>query len=283
MRWFILLLFLCSSQSFAETSLWRVSNGAHELYIGGTIHVLRASDYPLPSAFDDAFKKATRLVFETDIAATEDPAFGQRLLQRTTYSDGRSLKDGLSRETYRQLEAFCTARGLPIVIFQKMRPPMVVLTLMVLELQRLGISGTGVDRHYFQRAVAANKKIGQLETVTEQLDFMANLGKGREDDFVSYSLRDMQQLETVMDELISAWRTGDLDKMAVIALEEMRRNFPGIYQQLLVNRNHNWLPRIETMLSDPGIELILVGALHLVGDDGVLQLLRERGYRIEQQ
>lgn len=283
MRWLVLLFSLYSTQAFAETSMWRVSNGTNELFIGGTVHVLSKSDYPLPAAFDHAFKKSSILVFETDIAATEDPAFAQSLLQRTMYSDGRKLKDELRPETYRQLETFCAARGYPIAMFRQTRPPMVVLTLMMLELQRLGIAGTGVDAYYFQKARAANKSIAALESSAEQLEFIVNLGKGREDDFVSYSLKDLQQLESVLREMISAWRNGDLAKMASISFEEMRQDFPEIYQQLLVNRNQNWLPRIESMLNNSETELVLVGTLHLVGEDGLLHLLRERGYDLEQQ
>lgn len=282
MRWYLLLLVLWSSQSFSETSLWRVSKGANSLFIGGTIHVLRETDFPLPSAFDDAFNQSSKIIFETDIATTENPAFGQQMMQRLMYSDGRTLKDGLSPKIYQQLEKFCTERGVPILMFQQMRPTVAVLSLMMLELQRLGISNAGVDSHYFQRAQAERKNIGELETADEQLEFIANLGKGREDDFVLYSLRDMQQLETVISDLTDAWRKGDQQRMAALSLEEMRKEFPGIYQQLLVGRNKNWLPRIESMLKDAETELVLVGALHLVGEDGVLALLRERGYQLEQ-
>ena len=94
MRWFLGLLslfFFISLSAVAETSLWRVSKGANELYIGGTVHVLSASDYPLPKAYDVAFNKATKLVFETDTEATQDPAFGQSLMSRMMYTDGRSM------------------------------------------------------------------------------------------------------------------------------------------------------------------------------------------------
>ena len=90
-------------------------------------------------------------------------------------------------------------------------------------------------------------------------------------------------MQAVMHDLTAAWRNGDQDKMASLALVSMRQEFPDIYQQLLVTRNNNWLPQIESMLNDPGTELVLVGALHLVGKDGVLQRLRERGYHIEQR
>jgi len=108
------------------------------------------------------------------------------------------------------------------------------------------------------------------------------MGKGRENDFVLYSLKDLENIEDIMQKLKSAWRNGHQDEMAALSLDEMRRDFPGIYQQLLVERNQNWLPRIEAMLKDPGTEMVLMGALHLVGKESVLHALREKGYRIEQ-
>lgn len=282
MRWCLLLLVLYATQAVAETSLWRVSKGSHALFIGGTIHVLSKSDYPLPAAFDAAYEKAATLVFETDIGGSQDPAFAQAMMQRMMLLDGRSLKDVLRPDIYQQLEAFTSARGMPLVMLEKMRPAMVVLTLTFMELQRLGMADTGVDSYYFQRAVADKKRLGQLESNAEQLDFIANMGKGRENDFVAYSLRDLQKMESVMRDLKSAWRSGDTKAMAALSMASMRRDFPRIYQQLLVDRNQNWLPKIEAMLQDPEVELILVGALHLVGEEGVLQLLRDRGYHIEQ-
>ncbi len=282
MRWVLLLLTLFASQSFADTSLWRISKGSHTLFIGGTVHVLSKSDYPLPAAFDVAYKKSSKLVFETDIAGSQDPAFAQAMMQRMMFPDGRSLKDDLRPDVYQQLEIFSTAHGMPLAMLEKMRPAMVVLTLTFMELQRLGMADTGVDSYYFQRATTDQKLLGQLETNEEQLDFIANMGKGRENDFVSYSLRDLQKIKSVMLDIKSAWRSGDTKAMAALSMASMRRDFPKIYQQLLVDRNQNWLPKIESMLQDPGEELILVGALHLVGEEGVLRLLQDKGYQIEQ-
>lgn len=282
MRWCLLLLALYTVSGFAETSVWRISKGANELYIGGTIHVLSQSDYPLPSAFDDAYKKSSKLVFETDIGVSQDPAFAQAMMQRMMLTDGQTLKDVLRPDVYAQLEKFSAERGMPMMMLDGMRPVMAVLTLTFIKLQRMGMTDTGVDGFYYQRAKADNKIIGKLETNAEQLDFLTNMGKGREDDFVLYSLRDLKNIESIMADLKSAWRSGDHRKLAALSLDSMQREFPQIYQQLLIDRNQKWLPKIESMLGDPGTELVLVGALHLVGDEGVLQLLRNKGYRIEQ-
>ena len=282
MRWCLLLITLYTTQGLAETSLWRVSNGTNALFIGGTVHVLSKTDYPLPAAFDAAYKESSKLVFETDIGASENPAFAQTMLQRMMFTDEKNLKGVLRSDVYAQLEKFGAARGVPMAMLEKMRPVMAIMTLTFMELQRLGMADTGVDSYFYQRAQTDKKMLGYLESNEQQLDFITNMGKGRENDFVLYSLKDLNNVEEIMQKLKAAWRSGDNDELAALSLASMRQDFPQIYQQLLVERNQNWLPLIESMLSDPGTEMILVGALHLVGKEGVLHALREKGYRIEQ-
>ncbi|HHI92113.1 MAG TPA: TraB/GumN family protein [Gammaproteobacteria bacterium] len=282
MRWCLILMVLYAAPGFAETSLWRISKGANELFMGGTIHVLSKTDYPLPAAFDAAYKKSAKLVFETDIDASQAPTFAQAMLQRMMLPDDRTLKDTLRPDVYAQLEKFGTTRGIPMVMLEKMRPAMAVITLTFMELQRLGMAGEGVDNYYYQRAKTDKKTLGHLESNEQQLDFMTNMGKGRENDFVLYSLKDLQDIADIMQSLKRAWRNGNSAEMEALSLVSMRQDFPQIYQQLLVERNQRWLPRIESMLNDPGTEMVLVGALHLVGEDGVLHALRKKGYRIEQ-
>ncbi|HEC20101.1 MAG TPA: TraB/GumN family protein [Gammaproteobacteria bacterium] len=282
MRWFIVILALYASQVFAETSLWRVSDGANVLFLGGTIHVLSKDDYPLPAAFDKAYAQSGKLVFETDVGASQDPAFAQAMMQRMMFTDGNSLKTVLRADVYQQLQAFGAERGLPMQMLERMRPPLAVLTLTFMELQRMGMAGAGVDSYYFHKAQADKKSLGMLETTAEQLDFLVNMGRGRENDFVSYSLRDLRKLAQVMRDMKSAWRDGKPDALAALGMDTMRKDFPAIYQQLLVQRNRNWVPKIDAMLHDPGTELVLVGALHLVGEEGVLAALRAKGYRIQQ-
>ncbi len=282
MRWCLILVILYTTQGFAETSLWRISNGANALFIGGTVHVLSKTDYPLPAAFDAAYKKSSKLVFETDIGASQTSAFAQTMSQRMMLTDKQNLKDVLRPDVYAQLEKFGAARGISMVMLEKMRPVMAVMTLTFMELQRLGMANTGVDSYFYQRAQADEKMLGYLESNEQQLDFITNMGKDRENDFVLYSLKDLNNVEDIMQKLKAAWRSGDRDEMAALSLASMRRDFPKIYQQLLVERNQNWLPLIESMLNDPGTEMILVGVLHLVGKEGVLHALREKGYHIEQ-
>lgn len=266
----------------AASSVWLVSNGEHRLYIGGTVHVLNAQDYPLPIEFDKAYAQADTLILETDMQKLESAEFQQLMLRELSYPKGQDLKQVLTTETYQALSEFCAVRGIGMQVINNFKPSMVTMMLTMVELQRLNFSGTGVDKHYSLKAMADGKAQGQLETAEAQLAFIAAMGQGNEDALIRYSLRDMQDLPSFMNAMKAAWRKGDTAKLKRIALDSMQQEFPDLYQSLLVQRNNNWLPQIESMLTTKDTELILVGALHLVGKDGLLERLKASGYEVTQ-
>ena len=281
MRYLILLCLMIPFHTFAETSLWKVSKGDSELFIGGTIHVLSASDYPLPIEFEQAYKQSHTIVFETDLAAMALPETQQELLQRVMYKEGRTLKDDLSAETYKALVDYAASVGLMIESLNQFKPPMVMITLLMNELHRLGMADTGVDNFFNQKAIADGKSIGELESVQVQLDVIENMGKGHEDEMILSTIAEMKELPLIMDEMKQAWRKGDMKTLEKIGVSEMKTDFPDLYRLLLVERNNAWIPKIEVMLATPEIELVLVGALHLVADEGVITRLRSLGYEVE--
>lgn len=280
MRWIVILLLLAANPVFAESSVWVASKGAHKLFIGGTIHVLSQSDYPLPVEFDRAYSKSDQLVFETSISESRSPEFQMKMMQRMSYANGKTLRDGLSSGVYAELESYCKSRGIPLANMAQFRPQMVMLALVGIELQRLGMVGTGVDEHFYQRGNKDNKPTQFLESVDKQLDLIVNMGKGQEDQLILNTVRDLNSIDVMMNDMKSAWRTGDQKKFERVALTPMQKEFPELYQSLLVERNDSWLKHIERMLTTPDVEFVLVGALHLIGQDGVIQQLKAKGYEI---
>lgn len=266
----------------ADSPVWKIVKGDNQLYIGGTIHVLTPSDYPLPDTFEMAYNEAAILVFETDLQKLKTPEFQQLLMGRVVYSDGRSLKTELSDATYQALEAHCASRGLPLDNLVSFKPGMVAITMTIIELQRLGLIGTGVDEFFNSRAINDHKELGQLETMHEQLEFMATMGEGREDELITRTLRDIRELPTMLQAIKDAWRSGDNRKLKEVALTPFKKDFPNVYNNIIVKRNDAWMEKIEEMLETQDVELVLVGALHLVGDDGLLEKLAARGYKIQQ-
>lgn len=277
----ILLLLLTGLPAHADGPVWKISKGDSTLLIGGTIHVLGPADYPLPPAFDQAYAQASELVLETDLDQVQSREFQQRMFKGMLLPAGRTMRQVLQPATYQAVAAFAASRKIPMDGLQTFKPALLTLTLTALELQRLGLAGTGVDQFYQQRAKTDHKPLGELESVDQQLAFLRDMGAGREDAMVNQTLEDLAQLPEMIGSLKTAWRRGDTEAMAEIALAPWQKKFPAVYQQLLVKRNRAWLPQIEALLKTPPVELVLVGALHLVGDDGILRQLAARGYRVE--
>lgn len=281
----ILLVFsllLWPSLLLADTSVWKVSKNDQSLYIGGTLHVLAASDYPLPDSFTEAYDAAQTLVFETDLAALATPDFQMSMLGALTYNDGNNLKTSLKADTFKRLQAYCQARGLPLDNFLRFKPALLTITLTMVELQRLGISSAGVDKYFHSQGSKDGKVIGQLETKEQQLQFLSSMGEGQEDQLILSTLDDMDILAEMMSTMKTAWRQGDSEQLLRTAIAPMKADYPQVYKDLLVSRNDSWMPQITAMIDTPETEFILVGALHLIGSDGIIERLAADGYKIEQ-
>ena len=275
-----LSLFICVSAQAA--SVWEVTKNGNKAYIGGTVHVLSSTDYPLPPEYKKAYDASAKVVFETDMAALQTAGFQQKTMNLLTYQDGRTFKDELSQDVVKALEAHLKSRAIPIENLLSFKPSMLSITLSMIELQIAGLTSQGVDQHYANIAASDNKAVAWLESPDAQLQFMAGLGKGEEDALIQYTLDEIDTLEVSINELRDQWRTGDMAAMKASQLDEMQRDFPQIYDDLLVVRNNNWLPQIKKMLVTPEVEFILVGALHLSGDHSVLKMLSDAGYKIKQ-
>jgi uncharacterized protein YbaP (TraB family) len=265
----------------ADTSVWKVQSNGTVTYIGGTCHVLRKSDYPLPDEFQMAYEDSNVIVLEADIGELSKPETLNLILRKSTYNDGSRLDDILSARVYNILKQYCGEIGLPVASLHLLRPSLAVFTLVHFEFQRLGINQSGVDRYYYDKAMADSKQIEVLETVEEQIQMVLSMGEGNENDFIEHSVRDLRGAKQIMKNLIAAWREGDESELYDLLVTQVKRDYPNVYQELLVERNLKWLPKLVAYSKTPEKEFVLVGAGHLVGEDGIIEHLRRRGYTIE--
>ena len=279
---FLLLGLSLVSQASAQSSVWLASKGDNKVYLGGTIHMLRANDYPLPSEYETAYAEADNLYFEIDIDLMNEPSGQLSMLQRLMYTDGRTLQTVLNDEAYNSLTAYVEKFGLPMFMLQNMKPGMLMSTLELLEFQSRGFTPNGVDVHFHQRAKADGKTIKAFETVEEQIGFIETMGEGEESEYVMLSLSDLEKIDDDIESMISIWRNGRSADLVDLFVDDMEETTPGVYQSLLVERNYKWMPTLEAMFDDVDTELVLVGVAHLVGEDGLVQLLQAKGYQVEQ-
>ena len=266
-----------STKSF----LWKVQAGATVLYLAGSIHALSADAYPLSPAFERAFAASDTLVEEIDLAEVGTAA--PMLIARGMYLNGGRFESSVSKETATLVAERVKTSGLPVEIIQTMKPWMVMLTLTALEAQRAGFDANlGLDKHFFDRTKAAGRPVVGLETAESQVDRLDSMSERLQEQLLRSTLDELDTQRDSLTSIVSAWRRGDAATLEKDLLGSFA-DYPAAYTSLIVERNQNWMPQIEACFARPRPCLVVVGAAHLVGPDGLLTLLRRKGYGVEQE
>lgn len=278
----IILSFALSITTYADTSIWQVTNGKNTVYLGGTFHMLKPSDYPLPKEFEEVYKKVNWLVFETDIDQLDTPEFQQKFIKAMSLPSGKILADQLSPKAYSGLIHYAAKNNIDTGRLQHFRPQMIGLIISLEELKKFGLTAQGVDSFMGDKAKLDGKMITKLETVDEQINYIATMGKGNESALILQTLEDIKDLTQDLTIMSNAWRHGDRESLSEIGIKPMMEDYPQVYRSLMVERNNNWLPKVERLIQQPEAKFILVGALHLVGEDGLLEQLKSKGYQVQQ-
>ena len=262
------------------SSVWKITKNGNTLYLGGSVHTLRETDFPLPEEFDYAFSMSDILVLEADVEQMENELVVAYLISQLFLPDNVSLRSLLDAETYELLSAACSEFGFSIDDVSQMKPSMILTMLSSLHLQRIGLVNPGVDFYYLDKAKVENKPIAFLETVFDQIEMLVTMGDGYENEFVRYSLQDMENTELSLELLLSDWRNGTFE-IVEESLIEMKEEWPSIYRSMITNRHDLWMPQLEDFLASGDVYFVIVGLLHTNGPDGVLRQLETAGYVVE--
>lgn len=270
------------AQAGPKHFLWRVRSATNTVYLLGSIHVMRQDAFSLAAVIETAFESSSVAVFEVDLSAGATVGSALGALAAGALPEGRTLSDVVSPETYRLAADRLADAGYDIAVMQRMRPWMVATTLTLAELRRAGYSpADGVDQVFQRRAVDSGRRVIGLETIDDQLALFADLTPEEDEAFLVQTLRELETLIPQVDELTAHWRAGRVDEVEALLAEGFAA-FPRLYAKLVVDRNRRWLPQIEALLAGDQRAFVAVGALHLVGDQGVVELLRGKGYQVEQ-
>jgi uncharacterized protein YbaP (TraB family) len=277
---------IASAQTTApagKSFLWKVHSGSKVVYLAGSVHALSADVYPLSPAFEQAFTASSTLVEEIDLGEAEMLTAAPAILAKGMFLDGRRFDSVVSKETATLVNARLKDSGLPVEMFQAMKPWMVMLTVAALDAQKAGLDPSlGLDKHFYDRAKAAGKAVVGLETAESQIDRLDSMSADLQEQLLRSSLSESETTKNSLKAIVSAWRRGDGASLEKTLLSDFTQ-YPAAYRSLIVERNNNWMPQIEACLARPQPCLVVVGAAHLVGPDGLLTLLQRKGYKIEQQ
>ncbi|HEX5787088.1 MAG TPA: TraB/GumN family protein [Woeseiaceae bacterium] len=280
------LLWLLPAVASAETShplpMWLADGERNRVYLLGSVHLLRATDHPLPRTMETAYEDAEALVMELDMDDVDPLAVQTTTNRLGLLHDGRTLADVLGQARYREAEAAARALELPFELLAKTEPWFAAVTIEQLILLRIGFNPTyGIEMHMAAQAARDGKSIAGLETVEEQLAVLDGLSPEAQGALLLQALSEGSNAPAYMDRMIDAWRHGDSAFFETLLREEFRPNRE-LYEAIVVRRNRAWVDDIAVLLDDEIDYLVIVGALHLVGEDGLPRLLAEQGIATRQ-
>lgn len=248
------------------------------VYLVGTVHAANESFYPLPAAIDAAFEQADVLVMEVDPALLDGQAMATVAAQLGLLPPGERLQDMMSAEHWAAARGYAATSGVQPEVLDRFRPWFAATIVSVSRIVAAGFNPElGMER-YFHRRADKGMPLVALETPEEQMQMLAGLSQPAQLAFLESSLMDGFQDE--VGGILDAWRAGDEDALVALSMESYEGS-DEVYERIIVARNRAWLPHIEAMVADGRTHFVAVGSMHLIGPDGVVTMLRERGYRVD--
>ncbi len=269
---------LCTSVALADGelhSLWEIHGKKNTVYLLGSIHVLRASDYPLPPAVLAAYGKAKTVYMEINMQELDSAELQAELLSGATLPQDQTLPVILGKQRYAHAAALAHEVGVELGTFNAFAPWFAAEAIEQLQLQQLGFQPqSGVEMYFLERAAGDGKKIAGLETAHDQIAVFQNMPLDAQADYLISSLEEARDLPKEVNAMVRAWQHGDTGWFAQELKSELR---PQVYESFLAARNRKWLPKIKSLLNDEQDYLVIVGTGHLVGAGSVIDLLKRDG------
>lgn len=262
-----------------ETSVWSMKGERNTVYLAGSVHALPKEHSQFPPQLDLAYGEAEVIVLEVDLDDMNPLDAVKFITSNGTLPADQTLEDVVGEVPYRRVSGLAASLEVPELVIAKLEPWAAALVLTQFALTKTGFDANlGIDMQITERARADNKPVEGLETVIDQLKVFDDRTFEEQSRFLLDSTEDAPRLKEDLHKLISAWRTGDLRALEKEFVKE-RAKSPALYDALLGDRNRQWLPKIESFLKEDRDYLVVVGALHFVGRDGLLALLRSKGHK----
>lgn len=263
--------------------LWRVQSKKSTVYILGSIHMLKQDIYPLSGTLEEAFDASDVLAVEADINDISRLDV-QSFMESAFYSGDDTLDKHVSGSTLETIKEQTDRAGLPFEVVMKQKPWFLGLMLESLELMKSGYNlDYGIDKYFLSKA-GNKKKVVELESLEYQMDLLSGLNDDEQELFLLYTIKDLKTLAQEVDSMVEAWKSGAADSIASMVTKSFTddRRLQPLYDKLIYKRNKNMTLKIDGFLKTRRTYFVIVGAAHLLGDKGIIQLLQNKGYSVEQ-
>jgi uncharacterized protein YbaP (TraB family) len=263
-------------------TLWKAEGAGNRIYLLGSVHLLRREDHPLPAVIDAAYDDAETLFMELDMDDLDPLAMQATINRLGMLDEDQSLRDVMGEDLYEEAMRAAESLDIPLDMLARTEPWFAAITVEQLALTRIGFNPLwGIEMHMMSRASQDGKEIHGLESVEQQLGFLDGLSLDAQRELLLQTLAEGANIRDIMDQLVAAWRTGDIAYMEKNLLADIAE-YPELYEAIVADRNRDWVNTIDKLFGDEEDYLVIVGALHLIGDDGMPRLLESRGYKVSQ-
>lgn len=266
--------------------LYRISRDGRVAYLFGTVHVGASSFYPLAPEVSRALASAGRVVVELDVNA--DAAFARAVARHGSYPDDDHIRNHISRDTLAQMTERLHAYGVSVSSMARYKPWLVANLLLSMELERHGLRRTdGVEQVLLQVARRRGAPVAELESADYQLGLFDTMNDIDAERYLRETLRGLRDGSVLRRAraIVAAWSSGNSEAMDGLLADAT--GGPGVVEDftrriLLGRRNPQMVAHIEQLMRQGGVTFVGVGLLHLLGANGLPQLLAQRGYLVEQ-
>ena len=263
-------------------AIWMVQGKTNQVYLLGSVHMLRQSDYPLPDVYEQAYADAESIVMEIDMDDLNPLEIQGAINRLGVLPSDETLASVLGPRDYQAAEAAALELDIPLDLLEKSEPWLAAMTIQELILTRLGFSPLfGIETAVLTKATEDGKEISGLETFEQQLGFLDGLSPEAQRDWLLETLDAGADAGSLMEDMIAAWKSGDVRALETNMLDEFQ-DAPELYRVIVRDRNLRWVDQLEPLFEGRGDYLVIVGALHLVGKDGLPALLEAAGHEVEQ-
>jgi uncharacterized protein YbaP (TraB family) len=266
-----------------KSFLWKIQSKVNTIYILGSLHYCKKEIYPLSERIEKAFAESEILVVEADVSDIKRIDI-QKLAERAFYSENDTLKNHVSPEVYEWVMKETKGLGIPVELLNRQKPWFLAMTLVALESLKFGFDpNLGIDKYFLSKA-EGGREILELESFDYQLDLLSAFSDKDQELFLLYTLKDLKVLEHELDKLTHAWSSGDTKAMESILTRSVSedRRLSSVFEKVVYERNEKMALKIEDFLKTKKTHFVIVGAGHLVGRRGIIEILKGKGYLVEQ-
>ena len=266
--------------------LWEVTSDTNTVHLLGSIHVAKPDFYPLPAEMTEALEKSAALVVEVDISKLDVAALQKFMQEKGTYPPGDGLSKHVKKQTMDSFRRWCKDNDIPPAALEQFRPWALAVTITTLQMQKVGFrADLGVDQHLLNLANEAKKPVLELESMLSQLELLSGFPDDQQEAFLASTVDEADEMTETLNRMADAWKRGDAEALAKEIYEPLKEHPEAkpVMEKLFDERNAAMAEKVEAYLKEKDKpHLVVAGAGHMVGDKGIVALLKAKGYKVEQ-